>query len=76
MANARPKAEYLDIMGLLRSYASKWYYFVISIFLCLVLGFLYTRMHSRNMAVRANILISQDDDGPFGASSAKGKTMV
>lgn len=73
MANARPKAEYLDIMGLLRSYASKWYYFVISIFLCLVLGFLYTRMHSRNMAVRANILISQDDDGPFGASSAKGK---
>lgn len=69
MANARSKTEYIDIKGLLRSYLSKWYYFVISIFLCLVLGFLYTRMHSRPMAVRANILISQDDDGPFGAAS-------
>jgi len=73
MANARPKAEYLDIMGLLRSYVSKWYYFAISVFLCLVLGFLYTRIHNRDMAVRANILISQDDDGPFGAASSKGK---
>ena len=73
MANARRKAEYLDIMGLLRSYVSKWYYFAISVFLCLVLGFLYTRIHNRDMAVRANILISQDDDGPFGAASSKGK---
>lgn len=70
MANARSKAEFIDIKGLLRSYLSKWYYFVISVFLCLVLGYLYTRMHTRDMAVRANILISQDDDGPFGASSA------
>lgn len=73
MANARPKADYFDVMGLLRSYASKWYYFVISVFLCLSLGFLYTRINNRNMAVRANILISQDDDGPFGAASTKGK---
>ena len=70
MANARRKAEYLDIMGLLRSYVSKWYYFAISVFLCLVLGFLYTRIHNRDMAVRANILISQDDYGPFGAASS------
>lgn len=74
MANARPKAEYLDIMGLLRSYVSKWYYFAISVFLCLVFGFLYTRIHHRDMAVRANILISQDDDGPFGAASSQGKS--
>lgn len=74
MANVRPKAEYLDIKGLLRSYISKWYYFAISVFLCLVLGFLYTRMHNRDMAVRANILISQDDDGPFGAASTQGKS--
>lgn len=70
MANARSKAEFIDIKGLLRSYISKWYYFAISIFLCLVSGYLYTRMYNRDMAVRANILISQDDDGPFGASSA------
>ncbi|MDE6684940.1 MAG: hypothetical protein K2J94_07175, partial [Duncaniella sp.] len=31
------------------------------------------RMHNRDMAVRANILISQDDDGPFGVSSGAGQ---
>lgn len=66
MANARSKAEYIDIIGLLRSYLSKWYYFVISVFLCLALGFLYTRMHNRDMAVRANILITQEEDSPLG----------
>lgn len=72
MANVRRKSESLDVKGLVSSYISKWYLFAISVFCCLVVGYLYTRMHNRDMAVRANILISQDDDGPFGVSSGKG----
>ncbi|MDE6065538.1 MAG: polysaccharide biosynthesis tyrosine autokinase [Duncaniella sp.] len=74
MANIRRKSESIDIKGILRSYVSKWYLFVITISCCLVLGYLYTRKHTRDMAVRANILISQDDDGPFGMSSGKGSS--
>lgn len=68
MANNK-KADLIDIHSLLKTYISKWYYFVISVFLCLVLGFIYVRKNERPMAVRANILITQDNDSPFANSS-------
>ncbi len=68
MANSK-KADLIDIHSLLKTYLSKWYYFVISVFLCLVLGFIYVRKTERPMAVRANILITQDNDSPFASSS-------
>lgn len=70
MANRKAGADFIDFHALLRSYLSKWYVFVASLLICLFLGFLYTRIYTRPLAVRANILISQDDDGPFGASAS------
>ncbi|MCM1521223.1 MAG: polysaccharide biosynthesis tyrosine autokinase [Muribaculaceae bacterium] len=69
MANRKAGADFIDFHALMKSYLSKWYVFVITIVICLILGFIYTRVYTQPMAVRANILISQDDDGPFGASS-------
>lgn len=74
MDTPRVKSESLNIKGLLSSYLSKWYLFVISVIVCLAVGFLFTRVYKQNYAVRANILIGQDDDqlggGGGGASGA------
>lgn len=69
MVNGKPSSDYIDFNAILKSYLSKWYLFVISVILCLGVGYLATRMNNRPQAVRANILISQDDDSPFGASA-------
>lgn len=71
MAN-RKNSEMIDVSAILKSYSSKWYLFVISIIFCLGVGFLFTRIHKRPMAVRANILISQEESSPLGSSSAFG----
>lgn len=70
MSTRKNAADYIDFNALLKSYLSKWYVFAISVILCLGLGYLYTRMNNRPMEVKANILISQEDDGPFGVSSS------
>ncbi|MDE6557372.1 MAG: polysaccharide biosynthesis tyrosine autokinase [Duncaniella sp.] len=70
MANTKKAADFIDFHSLLRTYASKWYYFVISVFLCVALGFVVVRKSERPMAVRANILITQENDSPLAASSA------
>lgn len=69
MANRKKSNDFIDIHALLSSYVSKWYIFVASIVICLTLGYLYTRMYKQNMAVRANVLINQEQEGAFGATS-------
>ena len=69
MANKKKSNDFIDIHALLSGYASKWYIFVASVVICLTLGYLYTRMYKQNMAVRANVLISQEQEGAFGATS-------
>lgn len=58
-------SDYIDIKSLLRTYISKWYYFVISIVLCCVLGFVYIKRHPSDMAVRANVLIQSEGSNPM-----------
>lgn len=70
MSNNKANTDSIDIHALLKSYVSKWPIFVASVLICLVLGYLYSRTNNRALAVRANILITQEDDGPFGISSA------
>lgn len=73
MANSRKKkaGDFIDFHSILKMYTSKWYYFVISVIVFVGLGLLFVRKYDRSMAVRANILISQDNDSPFsGAASA------
>lgn len=56
-------SDFIDVKGLIRTYISKWYYFAISVFICCVLGFMYTRIHKQDMVVMANILIQDDTSG-------------
>lgn len=69
MANSKKAGDFIDFHSILKMYMSKWYYFVISAVLFLVLGFVYARTHERLQAVRANILITQDNDSPFASAS-------
>lgn len=63
MSNERENQnEIIDIPGMLREYASKWYLFAICIIGCVGLTYIYTKVHQPLYSVRANILISQDDD--------------
>ncbi len=62
MAKKNP-SDYIDIKPLLHNYISKWYYFVISIVVCCVIGFVYVRTHPNDMAVRANVLIQPENSG-------------
>ncbi len=68
MAN-KASSDYVDLNALLKSYLAKWPLFLVSLVVCLSLGYIFTRLNQRPMAVRANILITQEEDGPFGISS-------
>ncbi len=58
-------SDFIDVHALIKTYLSKWYWFVISVILCVGIGFLYCRVHQRPMAIRAHVLIQQDDSNPM-----------
>ncbi|MCM1076572.1 MAG: polysaccharide biosynthesis tyrosine autokinase [Bacteroides sp.] len=58
-------SDFIDVQALVKAYLSKWYLFVISVIVCIGLGLLYCRMVPRKIAVRANVLIQQDDSNPM-----------
>lgn len=72
MATRKNSADFIDFHGIVKDYLSKWYLFVISVIICLLVGWLFSRKYHRDTAVRANVLISQDDNNPFGATSEGG----
>lgn len=65
-------SDFIDIRGLIKTYVSKWYLFVISIICCLAAGFLFTRIHKEKYGVRANVLIQQEDQSPLSAMGELG----
>lgn len=68
MANQREnQSEIIDIPSLLHEYASKWYLFVVCIIACVGLTYLYSKVKQPEYSVRANILISQDDEKSGGS---------
>lgn len=69
---ANNKSEFIDVSALLKSYLSKWYWFVISVAFCVLAGYLYTRKFPQKMAVKANVLIEQEDSSPLSALSGGG----
>lgn len=54
------QSELIDFGALFRQYASKWYWFAISIALCCTLGFLYSRTVSPQYEVRANVRLTEN----------------
>lgn len=69
----RNHSDMIDIAGLLRTYVSKWYLFVISVACCLVLGLLFCRVHKTVYGVRANLLIQQENSNPMAAMGGLGE---
>lgn len=55
------QSDYIDVKALLRTYISKWYYFLISVVVCCALGYAYSLRHPNDMAVRANVLIQPEN---------------
>lgn len=66
----RSSSDFIDIKGLFKSYVSKWYLFLISVLVCGGLAFFYTKVHQPVYVVRANVLITQNDDAGGGALAA------
>lgn len=56
-------SEFIDINALLAEYRKHWYWFVISVVVFAILGFVATKIFKQRFAVNANVLISQDDSG-------------
>lgn len=61
----RNHSDIINIRGALKLYWSKWHLFAISVFCCLVLGFLFCRMYKQKYGVRANVLIVQEESNPM-----------
>ena len=62
MAN-KNNSSFIDLPGLIHLYLSKWYLFLISVVVCGLIGFAYTKIHQPVYPVMANMLVSQDDSG-------------
>lgn len=66
---SKKNSEFIDIGAILRSYASKWYWFLISVVVCCGLGYLFSRTVLPKYVVRANIILSDDNSGSLLAAS-------
>lgn len=62
MKKENKSSEYIDIRAMIKEYLSKWYWFVISVVLCAGVAFLYTRISHEKYGVRANMVITSEDD--------------
>ncbi len=68
----KKNSDFIDLKHLFRQYLSHWYLFVISVVVCMILGFLYLRIKKPVYAVKANVLISQEDNNSGGAMAVMG----
>lgn len=66
------KSDFIDLSAIAQEYLSKWYWFVISVIICLGLGFVAARVIKPKYSVNANVLISQDEKGGMGGLGAIG----
>ncbi|MCH5220422.1 MAG: polysaccharide biosynthesis tyrosine autokinase [Muribaculaceae bacterium] len=76
--NTSKRKDFIDIKGTLMGYARRWYWFVLSIAICLMGAYVYTKMFPQKSMVKSSILVGQDEStanmlsglgGLFGADS-------
>lgn len=60
---SKNKSEFINLGEILRTYASKWYWFLLSVVVCCTLGYLFSRTVQSKYEVRANILLTEDNTG-------------
>lgn len=70
MSQTQANNDAIDFAGMIREALKKWYVFVISVVLCVGLAFLYSRTRNAEYLVKANLIISQEDDTSPAASMA------
>lgn len=56
------KSEIIDFRSLLAEYRSKWYIFLLCVIACVGCAWIYTHIKEPEYIVKANILITQDDE--------------
>ncbi len=66
------KSEFIDVNAIVREYISKWYWFAISVFVCVALGWLAAKVMKPKYSINANVLISQDEKGGMASLGAIG----
>ena len=66
----RNASDIIDIRGLLKTYLSKWYLFVISVVVCLAVALLAIRVFKDKYAVKANVLIQTEETNPLSTATA------
>lgn len=54
------KSDLMDVSGLLRKYAAKWYWFVISIIACCAIGYGITKIIKPKYEVNAKLILQSD----------------
>lgn len=74
MANNQ-NSDFIDLVGLLKQYLSKWYWFVISVVVCVAVAFLYTKVRQPQYEVDANLLIAQEKNSEASAINAAADMM-
>ena len=63
--NDSPKIELLDIRGLIVKYLKKWYWFVISVFVCVIIAGFYIISTVPTYKVQTSILVRQNNSNTF-----------
>lgn len=66
-SSQQEKKDSFDIRGLLANYRKHWWWFAISLFVCLAIGVLFCKVSKPIYEVRASVLISQEDSSPLGS---------
>lgn len=56
-------SDFIDVRAIAQDFISKWYIFVISVIVCVALGWLFTKINPPKYAVKANVLITQEEQG-------------
>ncbi|MDE5643331.1 MAG: polysaccharide biosynthesis tyrosine autokinase [Muribaculaceae bacterium] len=68
MANKVKPQDFIDINAIIRNYRKKWYWFVISVVMFGLLGYVYVKTHNTEYSVHANVLIDDDNSNPLLSS--------
>ncbi len=66
------KSDFIDVKGIIENYIKHWWWFVLSVFVCLLLAFCYTRIKNPDYAVQANVVVNSDNTGKITSMSGLG----
>lgn len=62
-------SEFIDFRGMFEEYKKHWWWFVISVIVCVGLAFVYTKIKKPEYMVRANVLVIDDNTSAMTSMS-------